>query len=123
MAITEQIPEFDETKLAQEGQSKTIFRSNATYMWNRIVAVVKSLNVFRTQINATQSEINATSSAVANMKQVIETTSIDIDSKKNDIDTKHSEVMNRVIPTEATYSEQTIDEKVRMSQILNLIGA
>ena len=121
--ITEPIEEFDEDEIAEEGQPKAIFRANASSMWNTMKSIAKSLNIFGAQLNTTQNEINASETAVQNMKKNIESINTEIDSKKLEIDTKHSEVMNRVIPTEATYNEQTIDEKVQMSQILNLTGA
>ncbi len=58
MAITEIIPEFDESKIPEEGQSPATIETNGFYMWGRIIEVIKSLNVFRNQVNITQNEMN-----------------------------------------------------------------
>lgn len=87
-------------------------------------------NAIRNEINNTIDDINATvvsisekDTAISQMKAGIETTKKNVEEIKKNIDLKHQEVISKVIPIEATYNETTIDGKVRMSQILNLIGA
>jgi len=82
-----------------------------------------SLKEMGPQINATAADIQAAGESIELIQNNINSTKEDIDTKKEQIDTKHSEVMGHAIPTEATYNTQTINKKVKMSQILNLTGA
>ena len=77
---------------------------------------ISKLNIFTAQTNATETAINT-------MQTSINKTNEDIDFKKIDIDIKHNEIMSYTIPTEATYNTATIDDKVRMSQILNMTNS
>lgn len=121
--ITQPITQFDTNKTAIEGQVPSLFRVNANYSWTFLANFAQEINLFIPQANALRNEVNASSESVSLAKQAIENIKQNIDLLKNQIDNKHSEVMNRVIPISSTYNPETIDDKIRMSQILNLIGA
>lgn len=99
------------------------FDANVHENFISLKQIVPKINDTVADIDNTVLLITAKESGISGMKTSIETTKKNVDDLKKDIDSKHKEVMNRVIPIEATYSETTINDKVRMSQILNLIGA
>ena len=121
--ISQIITQFDTSQKAIEGQAPSVFRENASYSWSFLANFAQEISLFIPQANALRNEVNSSRDSVMLIKSDIESIKNDIDTKKTQIDLKHQEVMSKVIPTEATYNETTIDGKVRMSQILNLIGA
>lgn len=120
--ITQAITLFDTSKKAIEGQAPSVFRENANYSWTFLANFAQEISLFIPQANSLRNEVNSSRDSVMLIKSDIQTIKTEIDQKKSQIDLKHQEVMSKVIPTEATYNESTIDDKVRMSQILNLIG-
>lgn len=99
------------------------FDANVHENFTDLKTIIPKINDTVDDIDATVVLISEKDTAISQMKAGIESIKKDIDTKKTQIDLKHQEVMSKVIPTEATYNETTIDGKVRMSQILNLIGA
>lgn len=98
------------------------FDENVHQNFKDLKEIIPKINNTTSDIDATVLLISQKDIAISQMKTSIETTKNNVDNLKKDIDLKHQEVMSKVIPTEATYNETTIDDKVRMSQILNLIG-
>ena len=90
---------------------------------NTADAFLNALPTFCTQLNSSINEINATEAGILDTKNKIDTTYEDIKVKKTDIDNKYEEIQQYVIPEEATYSEETIEEKLRMNQILVLTNS
>lgn len=99
------------------------FDANVHENFTSLKEIVPKINNTVTDIDTTVNAINARELSVSSMKTSIEATKNNVDTLKQDIDLKHQEVMSKVIPTQATYNETTIDGKVRMSQILNITGA
>jgi predicted nucleic acid-binding Zn-ribbon protein len=84
---------------------------------------IEQMNSVSAEMNAVSNEINASETAVQRIKDDVIDLNNDIDSKKSQIDDKYTEIMSYTIPTEATYNEDTIDAKVRMSQVLNITNS
>lgn len=99
------------------------FDANVHENFSSLKNIVPKINDTVDDIDATVVLISEKDTAISQMKAGVETTKKNVEEIEKNINLKHQEVMSKVIPTEATYNETTIDGKVRMSQILNLIGA
>ena len=99
------------------------FDENVHENFTSLKEIIPKINDTINDIDSTVSLISQRDTTISQMKISVEITKKNVDDLKKDIDIKHQQVMSKVIPTEATYNEETIDNKVKMSQILNLIGA
>lgn len=84
---------------------------------------IEAMNNMSDEMNKVANDINARDLSISNMKNDIDATYEDIKDKKTDIDNKYEEIQQYVIPEEATYSEETIEKKLRMNQILVLTNS
>lgn len=89
-------------------------------MADQMNAVADEISMKQLQITAS---IGAAQESMLDIKSSTESIQTDINTKKSQIDIKHTQIMGYVIPTSATYSEDTIDKKIRMSQVLNLTNS
>jgi len=84
---------------------------------------VPEMQSHATALNTLSAEMGQNALQVSIDKSITLTARDEAESAKNIAVLAKDEIEGYVIPTEATYSPATIDDKVRMSQILNITGA
>ena len=112
---------FDESRIPYEGS--TTFRQDASYVWSTIPAVIKSMNATISEMNISVSATNQAREQTAIDASFVRAAKDEAISAKDEAVLAKNEIEGYVIPTEATYSPQTIQAKIAMDAILTTTGA
>ena len=121
MAI--QVIEYTGTVPNREGDSPTDFANNIYNYQVWINNFVPSFNSSVDSINADVTTINSAKTIVVNAQIEAENARNDAVSARNDAVSAKDEIEGYVIPSDATYSPDTIKAIADMAETLNLTGA
>ena len=84
---------------------------------------IEQMNSFGEEANSLRDDVNQMWNYVSEMHSETKEARDEAVSAKNDAVSAANEIKSYVIPEEATYSSDTIEQKIRRAKILKMIGA
>lgn len=109
MSITQTIPQF--TRVPNKLLSPEEFRADADSFFSEIDAYVASINNWSTQANSLRDEVNVFNDNVNAKNANVNQKAIETASNAQIAETAKNTILSYVVPTNATYSPETIDNK------------
>lgn len=120
MAITQPIDGF--TTTPQRTNPATFNADTDTYH-RELSIFISQIQTWTGQLNDTTTNINAQIDSITLIEDNIEEIQEDVEAINTNVNAKYEEIKEYVIPEEATLSPQAIEDKIRMSQVLNMTNS